>query len=382
MSPTFSELLARIPSEKRNDRVYVKLALLVKVALEPGSAIGTGDVEKELRARLRGAAPTNVSDALRKSEPDVDRVLTQTRSSRWYLTESGLASLAALLGMAATALRPEESVDGARFDVALVCALHRPEFQAVLDTFGGEACWAAGPSRGQPHIYKTTEHVCPDGTRLRMIAGAPTYMGLTATAILATQMVVTCQPRLLVAVGISAGTKTPERSYGDILVADPSIDYASGKVSFEGGTETFYPDPFPLPIDASLRTLVQEDGRTRASLDDIAREWKGKTHGKPLRVHIGPVGAGDQVVNSPQRIAEIQKNWRKLIGIEMETYALYRAAFEAPHPRPLYMSFKSVCDFAEAKSDDWQEYAAFTASRYCRSFLERNWARLSLITRR
>ena len=379
MIPTFTELLARVPAAKRSDRIYRqacptrKLGTRSRLCCYPTSA-----VEKELRLRLRGAVPTNVSDVLRKSEPDVDRGPSTTRSSRWYLTASGLRNLAVLLGMDVDELQKPSAAGGtdSKFDLALVCALHRPELQAVLETFGGESAWTPGPSAGQPHIYKVTEHQCPDGTRLRIIAAAPTYMGLTATAILATQLVVTCRPRLIATVGIAAGTKTSGRSHGDILIADPSVDYASGKVSFDDGAETFHPDPFPLPIDASLRTLVQEDVRTREGLDEITHAWNGPTTTRPLRVHIGPVGAGDQVVNSARRIMEIQKNWRKLIGIEMETYALYRAGYEAPHPRPLYMSFKSVCDFAESKSDDWQEYAAYSAARYCRSFFERNWTRL------
>jgi nucleoside phosphorylase len=249
-----------------------------------------------------------------------------------------------------------------------------------MDAFGGEAMWAPGPTAGQPHIYKTIEHPCPGGPTLRLIAGAPTYMGLTATAIIATQMLLLFRPRVIAMVGIAAGTKTHNRSFGDVLVADPSVDYASGKVSFVDGNEVFFPDPFPLPVDARVRTLVQEDVRTPESLGTISGAWSQNRPRGPLRVHIGAVGAADQVVDSSRRIEEIRKNWRKLIGVEMETYALYRAAHEAPHPKPLYVSFKSVCDFAEEKSDDWQEYAAFTAARYCRSFFERNWTKLIVPT--
>jgi nucleoside phosphorylase len=199
-------------------------------------------------------------------------------------------------------------------------------------------------------------------------------MGLTATAILATQMLLLFRPRLIVTIGIAAGTKSAGRGYGDVLVADPSVDYASGKVSYTDGAETFHPDPFPLPIDARLRTLVQEDRRTRRGLDDISEKWGAARPATPLNIHIGPLGAADQVVDSARRIAEIQRNWRKLIGIEMETYAVYRAAHEAPYPKPLHIGFKAVCDFAAAKDDSWQDYAAHTASAYAHSFLIRNWS--------
>jgi hypothetical protein len=33
-----------------------------------------------------------------------------------------------------------------------------------------------------------------------------------------------------------------------------------------------------------------------------------------LPSHVGSVGADDQVIDDPDRVLEIQKNWRKLIG--------------------------------------------------------------------
>jgi nucleoside phosphorylase len=264
-----------------------------------------------------------------------------------------------------------------RCDVAIVCALHRPELQAVIDAFGGEPAWRPGPSEGQPHIYKATD-LQVGARRVRVIAGAPTYMGLTATAIIATQMLLLFRPRLIAMVGVAAGTKSAYRSFGDILVADPSVDYASGKWTLEDGAEVFQPDTFPLPIEPRLRTLVQDDARTRDGLDDIATAWQGARPPSRLSIHIGPLGAADQVVDSARRVAEVKRNWRKLVGIEMETYALYRAAREAPTPAPLFISFKSVCDFAEQKGDDWQAYAAYTAAQYARRFFVRHAGALSV----
>lgn len=263
-------------------------------------------------------------------------------------------------------------------DVAFVCALPNPELTALIAVFGGESCWREQPSTGQSHIYKRTEFTTSSGKTLQVVAGAPTYIGLTATAILATQMILMLRPKFISMVGIAAGTRSGDRGYGDILVADPSVDYASGKVSYRDGTESFQPDPFPIPVDTRLRTRLKEDARTRDGLDDIMNSWKsrGTSNSLPegeLNLHVGPLGAADQVVDSSARVAEVQRNWRKLIGLEMETYALYRAAHEAPHPRPLYASFKAVCDFAAEKTDLWQKYAAFTAASYAKRFLFKHW---------
>lgn len=94
------------------------------------------------------------------------------------------------------------------------------------------------------------------------------------------------------------------------------------------------------------------------------------------RLHVGPVGASDQVIDDPTKVIEIQNNWRKLIGVEMETYGVYRAVNEAPEPKPRVVSFKAVCDFAAEKSDSWQEYAAFMAAEFAVEFLKREWGTL------
>lgn len=368
---TFSELLALVSKNKRTDRALVLLALWCKLAVSDDTAVSTGAVADELRARLRGKAPRNVSDVLGKAAVDVERVQDGTRTPRWYLTQTGLQRLQ-VLGVPASIVTQSDGVAQFDYDVALVCALHDPELTALLKAFGGEGSWSKGPSIGQ-HIYKTTTHVTPLGDTLRIVSGAPTYMGLTATAILATQMILLFRPRFIAMVGIAAGTRSTQRGYGDVLVADPSVDYASGKVSYHEGSEIFQPDPFPLPIHVGLRTIVQEDARTRAGLDSIKQSWPGPRPESELRVHIGPVGAADQVVDSRARVVEVQRNWRKLIGLEMETYALYRAAHEAPYPRPVHASFKSVCDFAAEKSDAWQGYAAHCAAQYEKRFFDLHW---------
>jgi hypothetical protein len=52
---------------------------------------------------------------------------------------------------------------------------------------------------------------------------------------------------------------------------------------------------------------------------EIRKRWSGALPPKPNRLHVGPLGGADQVIDDPTRVLEIQKNWRKLIGVEMET---------------------------------------------------------------
>ena len=119
--------------------------------------------------------------------------------------------------------------------------------------------------------------------------------------------------------------------------------------------------------------MLRKYGGNGESFKGIRQKWPGALPGVENKLYIGPLGAADQVIDDASRVLEIQQNWRKLIGIEMETYGVYRACHEAPEPKPRFVSFKAVCDFAAEKSDSWQTYAAFVAAEFAVSFLRQEW---------
>ncbi len=156
-------------------------------------------------------------------------------------------------------------------------------------------------------------------------------MGLTAAAIATTQLIMQFKPRIVVMIGIAAGTRSGGKQFGDILTADPSIDYNSGKVVDENGIRGFQPDPYPIGLNPRLRSVLAKYRGDHSVFERIRSQWKGAVPLKSNHLHIGPLGAADQVIDDASRITEIQKNWRKLIGVEMETYGVYRAVHEAPN---------------------------------------------------
>ena len=174
-------------------------------------------------------------------------------------------------------------------------------------------------------------------------------------------------------IGIAAGTRQGNKHYGDVLVADPSIDYNSGKVALSNGVREFLPDPYPIGLNPRLRSVLQKYCGAHPVFEDIRHQWKEAAPPDKNRAHLGPLGAADQVIDDATRILEIQRNWRKLIGVEMETYGMYRACHESPDPKPRFVSFKAVCDFAAEKTDSWQTYAAFVAAQFALRFLKAEW---------
>jgi nucleoside phosphorylase len=343
----------------------------VRCSLEAGTnPVTVAQVTAVLELQFGKKLPTNIPAKLRKYSSHV-RVAEKGPPLKWLLTEKGIQKLVTLSGLSLE--NTDAKADEYEVDIAIVCALEQPEFSAVLGALGGPAAWTEIVDPRYTHVYRRTTMRTTSGKVLSVIGTTSSTMGLTAASIVTTQLVFRYRPRIVLMVGIAAGTRDGNKQFGDVLVADPSVDYNSGKVVQREGIRSFQPDPYPLGLNARLRSVLQKYRGNGDPFRGIRKKWSGSLPGTENKLYIGPLGAADQVIDDPSRVLEIQQNWRKLIGIEMETYGVYRACHEAPEPKPRFVSFKAVCDFAAEKSDSWQTYAAFVAAEFAVSFLRQEW---------
>ncbi|MBT1700284.1 hypothetical protein KK083_25580 [Fulvivirgaceae bacterium PWU4] len=365
----FSSFLGAVKKSERTDQ-YLILAALYCLGAHT-QPITASQITSLLKLHLGSNTPSNVSASLRKYEG----LVAPTHNGSpipWSLTPLGLSRLRLLSGLQ---LKSEADSKEFETDIGIICALEFPELAAVINTFS-ETEWKELPNPQYTHVYRESSIKTKEGVSLRVIATTSTSMGLTAAAIATTQLIMQFKPRIVVMIGIAAGTRSGGKEFGDILTADPSIDYNSGKVVDEDGIRGFQPDPYPIGLNPRLRSVLARYRGNHSIFDKIRSRWNGTPPPKSNHLHVGPLGAADQVIDDATRIIEIQKNWRKLIGVEMETYGVYRAVHEAPEPKPRVVSFKSVCDFAAEKTDSWQEYAAFTAAEFAFQFLKNEWTAL------
>jgi nucleoside phosphorylase len=328
--------------------------------------------EIAVKAGLRRARDWNVSGILAR----LGGGSAISTPEGWELSSDGAKAVAELLGANPQAGPRAEAPNDTRADVLLITAL-ADELQSVKEAFAAEGAWLLESRAGNTYDAWSTSVVTDAGTKLVVVATRASAMGMTPAAIRTTQAIQRFRPRLVVMTGVAAGTKSAARHLGDPLIADPCVDYASGKVSAEKGKLIFEPDPYPLPLDANVRTVLTEVTSKGLYLDEIRRTWPGNRPPESLNAHVGPLASGDQVIDAKGPVAEVKKRWRKLIGLEMEVYAVYRAAREAAAPQPAYFCVKSVCDFAEDKADAWQPYARYVASHYARRIVLSEWSRLT-----
>jgi nucleoside phosphorylase/CheY-like chemotaxis protein len=250
-------------------------------------------------------------------------------------------------------------------DLAIITALEQIELDAVLEL---DAAWLRTSLPGDDTFYHQGVFQ-RDGRSIRVVAACCAEMGMPAATAVSMKLISAFRPRFLAMAGIAAGVGGV--SFGDILVADHSWDYGSGKIRSDEGTGSiFLPAPSQIQLSTYLKTRLScfiREGS--AHLQAIREAWRGSPPDHPLSARMGPVASGAAVLQNRSAVEQIVAHNRKVIGIEMETYGVFTAARFCSEPRPLAFSAKSVCDFAdEAKGDDYQRYAAFTSARFIREF--------------
>ena len=197
-----------------------------------------------------------------------------------------------------------------------------------------------------------------------VVAAAP-KMGLVNAAIVSTRLIETFRPKYLAMSGICAGVRD-NTGLGDILVADPCFDWASGKiVTNKEGEEDFLSAPYPWRLDSSLRSIAKDLSRDQQWLDSVYLKWEGSRPDHKTEIKIEAVASGGSVLQRKATVDAIKLQHKNLIGVEMEAYAVFTAAALASLPRPTVIVAKSVCDFGdEHKSNNVQKFAAYTSAQF------------------
>lgn len=250
--------------------------------------------------------------------------------------------------------------------LAIVCALDSPELSSIRSL---DWSWQQHHQPNDNAIYYQGEFT-KNANRHMIYAAAATRMGMPATAILATKMITAFRPKYLAMSGIAAGIPGKTR-FGDIIVANPVWDYGNGKWVAESSELRFQPAPHHLNLSPTLSSrfrLLKEDF---AFFSKIHHEWMGEKPDHPPELVVGPLASGSSVIADGLTVDRVKMQHRGVVGIEMETYALFAAAEEATEPSPEAFSIKSVVDFADgSKNDNFQRYAAYTSAKTLKNFVE------------
>lgn len=257
-------------------------------------------------------------------------------------------------------------IESYQTELAVVAALLDPELKAVLRL---PWTWTEYTVPNDGTIYH--RGIFSRGTaQFSVVAAASPRMGIANAAVLTSKLIQNFRPKYLAMTGITAGIKG-QCELGDIIAADPTWDWESGKRYVKDGTSLFSSAAHQIHLDSFVRGRLSLMSQRIDLLDQIRREWPGASIRTALNLRLGPVASGSPVVADPIITEQIVLQHRKLLGIDMETYGVFAAAEEWPTPEPRVFSIKSVCDFGDGDKDDTiQSYAAYTSARALQLFVE------------
>jgi nucleoside phosphorylase len=260
-------------------------------------------------------------------------------------------------------------------DLAIVTSSPHVELQEVLRLpgFTGEF------HQTDVLHYFSADWESASGRTLRVIACAAPTMGMTAACVTACKVIERWRPQFLTMTGIAAGTKS-DQHFGDVLVAEAAYDYGSGKIAeTDAGERVFMPSPNQIRIDPELHAILQKWEREQSRMADVQKNWYSKGNTVPQLI-LGILATGAAVVQDRGIVDDILRASRKVVGLDMEAYAIFQACSLTSHPRPRVLVAKAVSDFADKRKDDSaQQYAAFTSAHFIHQFFT-NVTELSLGT--
>lgn len=167
-------------------------------------------------------------------------------------------------------------------------------------------------------------------------------------------------PKCVCVVGIAGGIKRNDVKIGDVLIGDQIFYYPLSKETPEGTERRIE----VVRGDSSILSQIRSfKGHILSHLANQIPKIPGISGITPDLL-IGPMFSGESVQASELKTDNLLCIHPKGIGIEMESYGVYLACLDNPS-RPRTLTIRSVSDLAdEAKNDDFQQLAAFSAALF------------------
>jgi nucleoside phosphorylase len=358
--------------KKKYDLLILDINIPARADCRSETGVGL-DVLRYIRNNLQANPPTYIV-GMTAYDDGLDAAENDFASPLWKLVRFSYNDLSwkEPLKQAITYLifqnSPPYTTDGNTYhtDIGIIVALEDEELDSIKNL---NANWQEIAVPHDNSRYLRGIFVEGD-VKLDVVAVAAPKMGMSSSAVIATKLINAFRPRYLAMTGICAGVRD-KTNIGDILVADPCFDWGSGKwvkLPNEQGLK-FRPAPYPWRLDETLRSGVKKVSKLPDLIESNHASFPGKKPKKIPKVIVDAMASGGSVLQTTQLMQDVQEQHKNLIGVEMESYAVFTAAEYSTAPRPTCISIKSVCDFGDdKKSDHFHKYAAHTSAQFLYHF--------------
>lgn len=185
-------------------------------------------------------------------------------------------------------------------------------------------------------------------------------MGLANAAVTASVCIDRYKPKIVGMSGICGGF-AKRAELGQLFISSMAYEYQSGKWSADG----FRHEPYQVPTDHSVLTTLKSLIDSDEMIEELESGFKGRERPKsPIKPEIGIFTSGSAVIADSQYLKQIELIHRKVNALDMEVFALHRAAELAPHKPPCICA-KTVVDLCgKAKNDQLHQYGSYISAQF------------------
>ena len=252
-------------------------------------------------------------------------------------------------------------------DVCILTALQQPEMTALI-----ELPWDwDSPKPIDECTFVREGSFQSEGKTFSVLASVAPKMGMVPMSTLASKLIIRFKPRIIALCGICAGVRS-RVNLGDVVCANPTWDWQSGKLEPDGSGGTVLsisPDHIaPEEVIVARMEIIRQDNQL---FSEIKNDWPDPPR-SDLKLFVEPMVSGSAVVSDESIVEKILEQHRDTHAIEMEAYGLATAERYCGRGNTIAFTLKGICDFADQKKDDkMRSYAAHNSARIVAAFLER-----------
>jgi nucleoside phosphorylase len=189
-------------------------------------------------------------------------------------------------------------------------------------------------------------------------------MGMVDCAILVARAVRVFRPAIVAMTGVCAGRSKASVRLCDLVVPSQIFTYDTGK----HGEQGFQPEPLSVEVaDSITRRVVAIGNSIIQRISSEIEATSAEDVYKP-KIHTQVMACGSAVVDHEDIIKMIGDANRKVVGLDMESYAVLRAVKLCSPTTPTFV-VKGVMDLGRRKRDVFKRKAAFWAASFLARFI-------------
>ena len=184
-------------------------------------------------------------------------------------------------------------------------------------------------------------------------------MGLVNAAIVAATCIDRYRPKIIGMSGICGGF-SKRAKLGQLLISRMVYEYQSGKWSTDG----FQNEPYQVSTEANFITQLQEILDDENLIVELEHGHRGTRPTEASDPALAVFTSGSAVIADKDYLMQIERFHRKVNGLDMEVFAVQRAA-ELSVSKPVCVCAKTVVDLCDdEKNDSIHSYGSFISAKF------------------